>query len=29
MLDDIPMSIKMNNKTFPSIKLLDEGNPVR
>ncbi len=25
MLDDIPMKIKMNNKTFPSIKLLAEG----
>ncbi len=27
MLEDIPMSIKMNHKTFPSIKLLDEGKP--
>ncbi len=25
MLNDIPMKIKMNNKTFPSIKLLAEG----
>ncbi|MGI6781761.1 MAG: hypothetical protein ACOX56_02920 [Acholeplasmataceae bacterium] len=27
MLNDIPMKIKMNNKTFPSIKLLAEGKP--
>ncbi len=28
MFDDIPMSLKMNHKTFPEIKTLAEGKPI-